>query len=116
VLIKCRMSSKSSGSLFQILNGLRYFGVGSKVTRNIYRFPETYWIVTRVQLSKDQLHGKAWGRMVWRGRLKDEEERIGSPLKKEWSLVNVPDYTHFRGNLQDLNSLSLSNKAEESKS
>jgi small subunit ribosomal protein S34 len=108
--------SKSSGSLFQILNGLRYFGVGSKVTRSIYKFPETYWIVTRVQLSKDQMHGKAWGRMVWRGRLKGDEERIGSPLKKEWALINIPDYSSFKGNLKDLDSLSSSVNTGESKS
>lgn len=31
----------------QLVNGLRYFGVGAKVKRNIYKFPETYWIITR---------------------------------------------------------------------
>jgi len=82
-------------SLFKIINGLRYFGVGTKVTRSIYKFPETYWVVTRVMLSKDQSHGKVYGKMVWRGRPKEAEERIGSPLKKEWSLVSLPDYKVF---------------------
>ena len=31
----------------QIVNGLRYFGVGCKVTRSIYKFPDTYWIITK---------------------------------------------------------------------
>ena len=82
-------------SLFKIINGLRHFGVGTKVTRSIYKFPETYWVVTRVMLSKDQSHGKVYGKMVWRGRPKEAEERIGSPLKKEWSLVSLPDYKVF---------------------
>lgn len=87
-------------SLFRVVNGLRYFGVGSKVTRSIYKFPESYWIVTRVNLSKDQNHGDAWGRMVWRGRLKLKEEKIGAPLKDEWKLVSTPDYKKFKGDLE----------------
>ena len=38
---------KTNNQLFRILNGMRYFGVGSKVTRCSYHFPETYWIVTK---------------------------------------------------------------------
>ena len=80
-------------SLYKIINGLRLCGVGSKVTRTIYKFPETYWQITRVELSKDQNHGKVFGRMVWRGRPKEIEERLGSTLKKEWRLVSLPDYS-----------------------
>ena len=98
---KLTMSTKSPSSLFNILNGLRYLGVGAKVTRKIYKFPETYWIITKTKLSKDQLHGKVWGQMVWRGRLKPSQEKIGSPLKNEWTLVDVPDYKKFDGVIQD---------------
>ena len=79
-------------SLFRIVNGLRYFGVGSKVTRSIYKKPDTYWVITRVKLSKDQNHGKAFGRLVWNGRPKDREQRINTALKKQWSLLEVPRY------------------------
>jgi hypothetical protein len=34
-------------SLIRLVNGMRYFGAGSKVTRSIYKFPDTYWIVKR---------------------------------------------------------------------
>ena len=79
-------------SLFRLVHGLRYFGVGSKVTRSIYKKPETYWVVTRVKLSKDQNHGKVFGRLVWNGRPKDREQRINTALKKQWSLLEVPHY------------------------
>jgi small subunit ribosomal protein S34 len=101
------MNVKSGSSLFQILSGMRYFGVGCNVTREIYKFPETYWIITKVQVSKDQLHGKVWGRMVWRGRLNDKEEKIGSPLKNEWLLIptKIPDYNQFYGTAKDVENL-----------
>ena len=62
------MASTKGKSLQTLINGLRYFGVGSKVTRNIYKFPDTYFVITRVNLSKDQNHGGVYGRKVWRGR------------------------------------------------
>ena len=42
-------------SLFECVNGLRYFGKGAHVTRSIYKFPETYYVLHRVVLSKDQV-------------------------------------------------------------
>lgn len=50
---------------------------------------------------KDQTHGKAWGRLVWRGRPKLKDERIGAPLKKQWSLVSLPDHK-FKGTPEEL--------------
>jgi small subunit ribosomal protein S34 len=90
------MSSKPQ-ALFNVVNGLRHFGVGAKVTRSIYKFPDTYWILTKVKLSKDQSHGKAWGRLIWRGRAKEKDEKIGCPLKTQWTLVGLPDYKTFDG-------------------
>ena len=90
------------GSLFSVINGLRYFGIGSRVTRSIYKFPETYYVVTKVTLSKDQDHGKVWGVLVWRGIRHNKVERIGAPLKKEWSLVGVPDYSKLYGNNDEM--------------
>ena len=84
-----------NSNLFSLINGLRYFGVGSRVTRSIYKFPDTYWVITRVVLSKDQNHGKVYGRLVWRGRPKETDDKIGSPLKKEWALLSTPDYGRF---------------------
>lgn len=92
-------------SLFSIVHGLRYFGVGSRVTRGIYKFPETYWVITRVKLSKDQNHGKVYGRLVWRGRSKDKDERITSALKKEWEMLSMPDYSKYEAKPDQVESL-----------
>jgi len=91
------MATPKGKSLQSLVNGLRYFGVGSKVTRNIYKFPDTYFVITRVNLSKDQMHGGVYGRKVWRGRAMEKDEKIGTALKKQWSIVSLPDYHTFRG-------------------
>jgi hypothetical protein len=92
-------------SLYKVLNGLRHFGVGTKVTRSIYKFPDTYWVVTKVKLSKDQTHGTIFGRLVWRGKSKETDMRINSSLKDEWSLVSTPDYKNFNPAKADLSEL-----------
>ena len=99
------MASAAPKSLYNIVNGMRYFGVGTKVTRNIYQFPDTYWIITKVKLSKDQEHGDVFGRLVWRGRSKEHDKRIGTSLKKQWSVVETPDYTSFKGRADEVHQL-----------
>mmetsp|Transcript_10539 Transcript_10539/g.17176 ORF Transcript_10539/g.17176 Transcript_10539/m.17176 type:complete len:107 (-) Transcript_10539:166-486(-) len=91
-----------SKSLFKIVNGLRYFGVGAKVKRDIFKFPETYWVVTKVNLSKDQNHGKIHGRLVWRGLPKPKDEEISTALKRQWQLVELPDYASFDGSAESI--------------
>ena len=58
-------------------------------------------MISKVVLSKDQSHGKAYGLMVWRGRPKEKVIKIGSPLKKEWKVIKVPDYSVFKGKVDD---------------
>ena len=84
-------------SLFRIVNGLRYFGLGAKVSRSIYKEPDTYWTITKVKLSKDQNHGTIFGRLVWNGREKPRDQRINTAMKKQWSLVGLPDYAGPKG-------------------
>jgi hypothetical protein len=86
-----------SSSLYKIVNGMRYFGVGAKVTRDIYKKPETYWTITKVKLSKDQNHGTIFGRLVWNGRMKGKDQRINTALKKQWSLIETPKYSGASG-------------------
>lgn len=80
--------------------------------RSIYKFPNTYWVVTRVKLSPDQNHGKAYGKLVWRGKARAEEEEIRSPLKKQWSIVGMPDYKTFNATAEDLE--KIVSQSEES--
>lgn len=39
------------------------------------REPLCYWLVTRTQLKDGGRHGKAWGRLVWRGEWRGEGRR-----------------------------------------
>lgn len=53
-------------------------------------------------MSKDQNHGKAFGQLVWRGRPKEKIKQIGAALKKEWRLLETPNYKHFTASAEDL--------------
>lgn len=59
------------------------------------------FITYRVKLSKDQKHGSVYGRLIWRGLTKEKDEKIGAPLKKEWSLLQLPDYKKFNAKPDD---------------
>ncbi|KAM3572220.1 hypothetical protein VYU27_005754 [Nannochloropsis oceanica] len=76
-------------SLFQVVNGLRHYGVGARLTRSIWHGePGTYWDVKRVALKEgDPNHGKAWGVFHWKGVPKGGEQKIRGPLKKQWTIV-----------------------------
>jgi hypothetical protein len=56
----------------------------------------------RVKLSKDQNHGTALGRLVWRGKPKMRDERINGTLKTEWKLMEFPNYKQFSGSQEEL--------------
>jgi hypothetical protein len=43
------------------------------------------------------MHGSIWGRMVWKGKSKPGNERIGRALKPDWKLIGLPNYKHFKG-------------------
>ena len=43
------------------------------------------------------MHGSIWGRMIWKGRAKPINERIGRAIKPDWKLLELPNYKHFKG-------------------
>ncbi len=51
-------------------------------------------------MSKDQNHGKAWGRLVFNGKVRPKDERIGAHHKKVWKLAAVPNYSDFKGTFE----------------
>lgn len=53
-------------------------------------------------MTKDQEHGRAYGRLVWRGNSKPKDRQIGAALKKEWSLLELPNYKLFKGTENDI--------------
>jgi hypothetical protein len=61
-------------------------------------------------LSPDQNHGTVFGRLVWRGKAKAEDTKIPSTLKKEWSIVSLPDYKTFKATSDEINSLIPTNE------
>ncbi len=72
-----------------------------------------HFFVFSVRLSvKDQTHGKAWGRLVWRGRPKAQDEKIGGVLKKQWRMVQKPNYKTFSATPEDLNALIDAQRAK----
>lgn len=83
------MAPPPGQSLFQIVNGLRHYGVGARLTRSIWHGePGTYWQVQRVALKEgDPNHGKAWGVFHWKGVPKGGEHKIRGPLKKQWRMA-----------------------------
>ena len=50
-----------------------------------------------MNLSKHQENGTIYGRLVWRGKTKPKDEKITTPLKKQWKLLSLPDYRTFGG-------------------
>ena len=50
------------------------------------------------------------GILVWRGLAKAKSERIASALKREWRLVEFPDYKKFRGTDDEVTSVIPVNK------
>uniref|UniRef100_UPI00358EFB2D small ribosomal subunit protein mS34 n=1 Tax=Myxine glutinosa TaxID=7769 RepID=UPI00358EFB2D len=79
--------------LFQIIGGLRMFGIGRIVTRKtwlmLYDEP-CYWRITKVKVdhtAEDLDHGKAWGLLTFRGATEDDVREIPRVMYHDWRLV-----------------------------
>lgn len=46
-----------------------------------------------MKLCPDQKHGVVHGRLVWRGVPREKDEPIPSALKREWKVVEFPNYS-----------------------
>ena len=60
-------------TLYQTLSRLRNDGVGALVAQRRWdakNIHGCYWKVTRVKLKDEGRHGRAWGRLIWKGQLK----------------------------------------------
>ncbi|KAJ3723343.1 hypothetical protein C8R42DRAFT_34249 [Lentinula raphanica] len=77
------------GNLYEILSRTPSGGVGKHVHQLRWSqksIPDCYWVVTRSQFKCEGKHGKAWGKLVWKGRVVSEkEERIRGSLKYTWA-------------------------------
>ncbi|ETW84260.1 hypothetical protein HETIRDRAFT_170757 [Heterobasidion irregulare TC 32-1] len=80
--------SSRPGNLFQVLSRYPNDGVGQKVHQTRWGpkgIAGSYWQVTRASLKQEGSHGKAWGKLIWRGKaVSKREERIRGALKYSW--------------------------------
>ncbi|PVF93196.1 hypothetical protein CPB86DRAFT_809085 [Serendipita vermifera] len=82
-------------TLFRTLSRLPRDGVGSKLAQRRWDakgIHGCYWEVTktRLKLGEDgkMAHGKAWGRLTWKGKpVSLRDERIRGGLKYNWKVV-----------------------------
>ena len=62
--------SSRPGNLYQVLSRYPRDGVGQRVYQTRWGMKgieDCYWEVTRTKLKLEGTHGKAWGRLIWRG-------------------------------------------------
>ncbi|KAH7916674.1 hypothetical protein BJ138DRAFT_1074553 [Hygrophoropsis aurantiaca] len=75
-------------NLYQILSRTGKDGVGQRVHQIRWTdkgIRSSYWLVTKSQLKLEGNHGKAWGKLYWKGKLvSDRPERIPGSLKYKW--------------------------------
>ncbi|KAG7096648.1 hypothetical protein E1B28_004064 [Marasmius oreades] len=78
-----------SGTLYEILSKTPSGGVGKHVHQTRWskkKIPDCFWVVTRTKFKCEGKHGKAWGKLVWRGKVvSTQEERIRGSLKYKWA-------------------------------
>ncbi|KAG8985525.1 hypothetical protein FRB94_004887 [Tulasnella sp. JGI-2019a] len=88
---------KRRGSLYRVLSILPKDGVGAKVTQARWEhkgIPNSYWEITRVRLRNEGKNGKAWGRLVWKGRqIHEQDTMIPRGLKYTWKEFAAQDPT-----------------------
>ncbi|KAJ3990319.1 hypothetical protein F5890DRAFT_1399289 [Lentinula detonsa] len=77
------------GNLYEVLSRTPSAGVGKHVYQLRWsqkNIPDCYWVVTRSHFKCEGKHGKAWGKLVWKGRpVSAREERIRGSLKYTWA-------------------------------
>lgn len=61
--------------------------------------------IFRVKLSKDQNHGKAYGRLIWRGLPQPFDRQINSARKPQWKLISTPNYASYKGKPENYEAL-----------
>ncbi|KAH9179912.1 hypothetical protein EDB89DRAFT_1841110 [Lactarius sanguifluus] len=80
--------STQPANLYQVLSRYPADGIGQRVFQTRWTtkgIADCYWVITRTSLKQGGSHGKAWGRLVWRGKeVSPREERIRGGLKYAW--------------------------------
>ena len=93
-------------TLYQTLSRLRNDGVGALVAQRRWdakNIHGCYWKITRVKLKDEGKHGRAWGKLIWRGQPKPAFSIRISTLTLEFlgEIVSTRD-EQIRGGLKYL--------------
>ncbi|TFK74480.1 hypothetical protein BDN72DRAFT_725296, partial [Pluteus cervinus] len=77
------------GNLYEVLSKTPTGGVGKEVYQlrwNDKGITESFWLITRTKFKCEGTHGKAWGKLYWKGKLVNQkEEIIPGALKYSWT-------------------------------
>jgi small subunit ribosomal protein S34 len=74
--------STTPANLYQVLSRYAADGIGQRVYQTRWTnkgISDCYWTVTRTSLKTGGTHGKAWGRLVWRGQSIERFFRRAAP-------------------------------------
>ncbi|KZO89777.1 hypothetical protein CALVIDRAFT_491415 [Calocera viscosa TUFC12733] len=79
-------------SLYEVLSKLPNDGVGFGLLQTRWRGKQifdSYWHISRVKLKNEGTKGKAWGRLVWKGKVVSKhQEQIRGGLKYFWTTAS----------------------------
>ena len=62
----------TTGSLYQVLSRTPSGGVGTEVHQTRWsqkQISDSYWVITRSKFKDEGQHGKAWGKLYWKGTI-----------------------------------------------
>ncbi|KAJ3484998.1 hypothetical protein NLI96_g5257 [Meripilus lineatus] len=80
--------SSQPANLYQVLSRYPRDGVGQRIHQTrwgVKGIEGCYWKVSRTKLKLEGTHGKAWGRLYWRGKcVSEQDEKIPGGLKYKW--------------------------------
>ncbi|KAL0949863.1 hypothetical protein HGRIS_009896 [Hohenbuehelia grisea] len=81
--------ASNPGNLYEVLSRTPIGVVGRKVHQIRWdgkQITNSFWLVTRAKFKCEGKHGKAWGKLFWKGKLvSTREERIRGGLKYTWA-------------------------------
>src|SRR5216684_8082888 len=83
--------STRPANLYQVLSRYAADGVGQRVHQTRWTskgISDCFWVITRTSLKKGATHGKAWGRLVWRGQSIECLSRPKAPVVLTMSAGN----------------------------
>lgn len=83
------MQGRSYKNLYEMAAQYRSQGVGFHFWRSTWP-ANSYYTITKMDFS-DPRHGKAWGKLTWKGEESPKEEQIRSPLKKNTWRYKAPE-------------------------